>query len=110
MCIRDRYSAEQLAGEFSQDFFGATDRLAASRLQLKDLAGAKEAYESNLELAAISYVEHVRTSGKAGTLHQLGMVAQAQRQGGAGGGDCKPALGLYGGVTEGPEQARTRYH
>ena len=94
LAARAGYSAEQLAGEFSQDFFGATDRLAASRLQLKDLAGAKEAYESNLELAAISYVEHVRTSGKAGTLHQLGMVAQAQRQWAAAEGYYKQALAI----------------
>ncbi len=99
LAARAGYSAEQLAGEFSQDFFGATDRLAASRLQLKDLAGAKEAYESNLELAAISYVEHVRTSGKAGTLHQLGMVAQAQRQWAAAEGYYKQALAILSSST-----------
>ncbi|MCP4119827.1 MAG: tetratricopeptide repeat protein [Desulfobacteraceae bacterium] len=74
------YTPLQMQGTIGTDFFSANDRLAGTYLQIKDYASAQKYYEHGLVLARLSKDPHVQKIGKATTLHQLGRVAQEQRQ------------------------------
>jgi tetratricopeptide (TPR) repeat protein/type II secretory pathway predicted ATPase ExeA len=80
LSVIDQYTSEQLEGEIGVHFFSANDRLAGAQLQAKNLEQARVAYENGLDIASKSNDDHVRKIGKASTYHQLGRVAQEQRQ------------------------------
>ena len=107
LAAREEYPAEVLAGAVSEDFYAAGDWLGASLLEAKQYQLAEQVYKENLALTELSQIEGVRTRGQAGTYHNLGAVAQKQRQWAAAEGYYRQALALFVEFNDRHSQAST---
>jgi tetratricopeptide (TPR) repeat protein len=78
----EEYPAEALSGPLGLELVGVLDNLAKWQLLLKRHDEARASYQDALDrwLANQSFSEAERRQGSASILHQLGMVAQEQRQ------------------------------
>ena len=79
---RSVYSDDQISGKIGNEFIAVHDSLAEAHLENKHYTEATDAYKRNLEISSIlkSLPLEQRKALEASTLHQLGMVAQEQRQ------------------------------
>ena len=79
---RDRYSEESISGQLGLDFFGVFDNVGLRYVRLKLYAEAHQAYQDSLELLPklTQADEELRGILTAHTYHQLGWLAQEQRQ------------------------------
>jgi len=80
----EEYPAEVLRGPIGYEMAGVVDNIAKRQLLLKRYAEAEKSYKRTLKLAEGLTAQAVDTRTKAivvgGVHHQLGMVAQEQRQ------------------------------
>ncbi len=78
----EEYSAEKLTGQLGGEFVGVIDDIAKRQLLLKQYVPAEASYQKALALLLDNKGLDTGTIGKvsAGIYHQLGMVAQEQRQ------------------------------
>jgi tetratricopeptide (TPR) repeat protein len=78
----EAYSTEKLAGQLGAEFVGVIDDIAKRQLALKEYIAAEISYQKALALHLQITIFDEATSKKlsAGIYHQLGMVAQEQRQ------------------------------
>jgi tetratricopeptide (TPR) repeat protein len=78
----ETYSPEALEDQLGFEFVAVLDNIALRQLLLKQYAAAGETYQKTLDLIAglRGVDETLRGKMKASTYHQLGMVAQEQRQ------------------------------
>ncbi len=78
----ETYSIDKLEGQLGFDFANVVGDVANRQLELKRYEEAEISYQKVLNL--LSHLEHLDKKEcrrlKAGTYHQLGMVAQEQRQ------------------------------
>ena len=108
---QDSYSAEAMAGETGFHFGSVFDAHAQGLLLLKQYQKAEESYKQGLIIAdgLIEYDRRFRGSLKAKTYHQLGIVAQAQRQWQTAEQHYQQALAIYIEFNDRYSQAAT-YH
>jgi tetratricopeptide (TPR) repeat protein len=78
----EAYSTEKLAGQLGAEFVGVIDDIANRQDLLKQHAAAEESYQKALAiwLENKSYDTDTIRKRSASTYHQLGMVAEEQRQ------------------------------
>ncbi len=109
LAARARYSAGQLAGEIGVMFYLVFERLATANLNLKEYDRAEKAYKEALEvIAGLEAVEEkTRANYTANVNHQLGIVAQEQRQWAAAEGYYQQALALFVEFNDRYSQAKT---
>jgi tetratricopeptide (TPR) repeat protein len=76
------YPTAALSGRLGAELIGVLDDIARRQLELKQYAAAEASYRETLRLlvAQTTLDRKTREGGKAGVLHQLGAVAQEQRQ------------------------------
>ena len=76
------YPEEKLAGEIGFEFAGIIDDIAKRQLSLKQYAQAEASYKKALTTLLVNkkYDEKTIKHGSAPVYHQLGMVAQEQRE------------------------------
>ena len=100
-----------LAGDIGVDFIAAGDWLGSSLLQTQQYPAAAQVYQDKLTLldALTGVADEWRGKDRAGTYHQLGRVAEEQRQWAAAEGYYRQALALYVEFNDRYEQAGT-YH
>ena len=96
LAARAGYSAGQLAGDIGRHFYLVFERLATANLNLKEYDRAEKAYKEALEvIAGLEAVEEkTRANYTANVNHQLGIVAQEQRQWAAAEGYYQQALAI----------------
>ena len=78
----EQYSGEVLAGELGAEFVGVIDDIANRQLKLKQLVTAEVSYKKalDLHLGLTIFEEKQKALLSASLYHQLGIVAQEQRQ------------------------------
>ncbi|AUI69122.1 tetratricopeptide repeat protein [Beggiatoa leptomitoformis] len=78
----EQYSPEKLAGQLGAELVGVIDNIANCFLQSQEYALAEQTYQKALKIwKNLTFFEKTeRAKLNANTYHQLGMVAQAQRQ------------------------------
>jgi tetratricopeptide (TPR) repeat protein len=107
----EAYPPAKLTGQLDTEFVRVIVDIANRQLQLKDYVAAEASYQKALKLA--TELEHVdekeRGELKATTYHQLGRVAQEQRQWQQAGQYYQQALQIYIEYDDRYEQADT-YH
>jgi tetratricopeptide (TPR) repeat protein len=76
------YSKAALSGPFGGELIGVLDDIAKRQLELKQYATVEASYQETLRLldAQTTLGRETREKVKAGVLHNLGVVAQEQRQ------------------------------
>ncbi len=78
----EQYPEEKLQGEFIDEFYGAIDNVAMRQLLLKQFAESEASYKKALATLMLNtkYDEKTTKRRSASIHHQLGIVAQEQRQ------------------------------
>jgi tetratricopeptide (TPR) repeat protein len=78
----ETYSSDLLAGSLGTEFARIIGDIANRQLRLKDYQAAEASYQKGLKLIAqLKHIDKKEQDGlKAGTYHNLGVVAQNQRQ------------------------------
>ena len=76
------YPEAALSGPLGVELIGVLDDIAKRQLELKQYATAEASYQETLRLLDVQTTldRETQEKVKAGILHQLGMVAQEQRQ------------------------------
>ena len=107
----EAYPADKLRGLLGAEFVGAIDNLASCYLQLRRYEELAGAYMKALELVTgqTELPDELRAKGSAGIYHQLGRVAQEQRQWPEAEAYYKKALEIYIEFKDRYSQAST-YH
>jgi tetratricopeptide (TPR) repeat protein len=103
------YPAEKLAGQLGLEFAGVIDNIAKRQFSLKQYPAAEASYKKALELVNQLENEELRGKGSASVYHQLGYVAQEQRQWAQAEQYYQRALQIYIDFNDRSAQART-YH
>ncbi len=80
--LLENYPAEKLSGQLGAEFVGVIDNIAKRQLLLKDYTKAEEAYQKALAiwLGNKSFDSDIIKKRSASIYHNLGIVAQEQRQ------------------------------
>ena len=93
----ERYSAEKLAGTLGYELFTVVHVLANSQLKLRQYQAAEVTYKRALALLAANTYLAKQTSKKVSSsvYHQIGIVAQEQRQWGQARGYFLQSLTIY---------------
>jgi tetratricopeptide (TPR) repeat protein len=111
LAAQPSYAPEEMTADIERHFYLVYARLATSQLMLKRYTESQDAYK-----AAIAYIDSLRSLSKevranylAGTYHNLGIVAQAQRQWAQAEGYYRQALDLFIEFNDRYSQAST-YH
>ena len=111
MAQQDHYTSQQLSGEIGVDFYLVLARLARTCLEIKEHETAKENYER--ALAIVQGLDCIAEETRAGYVaimyHNLGAVAQAQRQWAQAERYYQQALEIFVACNDRYEQAKT-YH
>ena len=78
----EAYPEDKLTGQLGAEFVAVIDSIAKRQFLLKQYPEAQQSYHKALELMSQmqGIFEEYANSGKAGIYHQLGYVAQEQRQ------------------------------
>jgi len=76
----EEYPQQSLTGELGAEFGGVIDNIAMRQLLLKQYAAAEASYQKALSLSKRLRDSDQRQKATASVYHQLGYVAQAQRQ------------------------------
>jgi tetratricopeptide (TPR) repeat protein len=105
------YPEAILSGPLGTELLVVLDDIAKRQLELKQYATAEVSYQETLRLLDVQTTLgcETREKGKAGVLHQLGRVAQEQRQWGEAEQYYQQALAIYVKFNDRDNQART-YH
>ena len=105
------YPAETLAGQVGAEFASVIDGIAKRQLLLKQYQEAEKSYQKALDMVTRTQGidEEVRSKLRAGVYHQLGVVAQEQRQWAQAEAYYQQALQIYIEYQDRYEQAKT-YH
>ena len=105
------YPEAALSGPLGVELIGVLDDIAKRQLELKQYATAEASYQETLRLldAQTTLDRETREKGKAGMLHNLGRVAQEQRQWGQAEQYYQQALAIYVEFNDRYSQAST-YH
>jgi tetratricopeptide (TPR) repeat protein len=108
----ENYPMDYLQGEIALEFIGIIDNIAKRELSLKQYTSAKAAYERTLTLHDAHFTDKTDPAyGKrAGILHQLGRVAEEQRQWPAAEASYKEALQILIDFNDRFSQAKTLHH
>ncbi len=103
------YPPETLAGPVGAEFCVVIDDIAKCQLLLKRYGEAEASYQEALAVLdrQQAVAQETKEKGRAGILHQLGMVAQAQRQWGPAEQYYQQALAIYVEFNDRYEQAGT---
>jgi len=111
MAQQDHYTPQQLSGEIGVHFYLVLARLARTYLELNKYSLAQENYKRVLEIAENlrGLPEKTKANYVAITYHQLGVVAQEQRQWAQAEGYYQQALEISIAFNDRYEQAGT-YH
>jgi tetratricopeptide (TPR) repeat protein len=80
--LLENYPAEKLSGQLGVEFVSVIDNIARRQLALKEYVAAETSYQKVLEvtLKLEQIDKQFRDKMRASAYHQLGMVAQEQRQ------------------------------
>jgi len=107
----ERYPPEALSGQLGAEFVGVLDDMAKRQLLLKQHAAAEAAYQKAIGLLSQQEAldTEIKERGKAGMLHQLGRVAEEQRQWAQAEGYYQQALEIFIAFDDRHHQA-TVYH
>ena len=105
------YPADKLAGRLGAEFAGVLDNIAGRQLSLKQYTTAEATYRRALSMfMGLTFLgEKEKAVMSAGIYHQLGMVAQEQRQWAQAEQHYREALTIYIEFNDRYAQART-YH
>jgi tetratricopeptide (TPR) repeat protein len=106
------YPEAVLSGPLGDELLLVLDDIASRQLELKQYATAEASYQETLRLLDVQTTldRETREKGRAGMLHQLGRVAQEQRQWGPAEQYYQQALAIYVEFNDCYNQARILHH